>query len=64
MAIVLGIRSAIVLSGLGTEGLSLKECAVIDEAPDRLTIVTAEMAALAEELKTGGDNRRRREEIA
>ena len=37
---------------------------MVDEAPDRLTIVAAEMAALAEELKTAGDNRRRREEIA
>ena len=62
--VCLGIRRAIVLTGLRAEAASQKECAVVSRELDRLTIVTNQMAALAEELTQAADNPSRREEIA
>ena len=60
----LGIRRAVILAGLRAEKSVLKECAVVNQTHDQLTIVTDQMAALADELKDLGDNPSRREEIA
>jgi hypothetical protein len=62
--VCLGIRRAIVLTGLRAE--EQKGCAGVkqNQEPDQLTMVTNQMAALAEELKHVADNPSRREEIA
>ena len=62
--VCLGIRRAIVLTGLRAEGTPQKEWRVVNQELDRLTIVTNQMAALAEELKQGAADPSRREEIA
>ena len=60
----LGIRRAVILAGLRAEKSVLKECAVVNQTHDQLTIVTDQMAALADELKDISDDSPRREEIA
>ena len=55
---------AVVLAGLRAEESWPKECAIVNQTPDQLTIVTNQMAALAEELKGAENNPSRREEIA
>jgi hypothetical protein len=61
--VCLGIRRALALTGLRLEGTPQKKGAVVDQEPDRLTIVTNQMAELADELKQCA-NPTRREEIA
>jgi hypothetical protein len=60
----LGIRRALVLAGLRAEIDPLQRMHGIDDGADRLTMVTSQMATLAEELKQLKDDAARREEIA
>lgn len=62
--ICLGIRRAVALAGLRMEQTPQKEPAVVNQPLNRLTIITDQMAALAEELKQAEDRPDRREEIA
>ena len=60
----LGIRRALTLTGLRS-GINLLRSEIMeDQTPDRLTIVTNQMATLAEELKELDGKSPRREEIA
>ena len=60
----LGIRRALVLTGLRSEENAAMGDVLMQKTPDRLTIVTNQMAELAEELKQAESNPKRREEIA
>ena len=60
--VCLGIRRAIVLSGLRMEGTAQKGAQAVNHKPDdELTMVTNQMAALAAQLKEAADDPSREE---
>jgi hypothetical protein len=60
--VCLGIRRAIVLTGLRMEGTAQKGEGAVNQKPDdQLTMVTNQMAALAAQLKEAADNPSREE---
>ena len=62
--LLLGVRRAVVLSGLRLERSETVKSSHLDKTPDPLTLVTDQMADLAAQLKEMKDDPSRREEIA